>query len=59
MNLVIWFIRLISVAQYVTGQVLKGHLCPAFQIAFHMQVNLGVYKGSLLMSHATTGTSWG
>ena len=43
----------------VIGRVLKGHLCPASQIASHMQVNPSVHEGSLFMSRATTGNSLG
>ena len=40
---------------HVIGHAIKGHICPASQIASHMQVNPIIRKGLLLMSHATTG----
>ena len=42
--------------QYVIGHALKGHICPASQIASHMQFNPGVHKGSLSMACTTTVT---
>ena len=47
------------VVRYVNGRVLKGHMCPASQIATHMQVNPSVHEGSLFMSRTTTGNSLG
>ena len=49
-----WFLH-----RYVIGRVLKGHICQAFQIASHMQVNPSIHEVSLLMSHAITGNSSG
>ena len=39
------------------GHAIKGHICPASQIASRMQVNPIIRKGSFLMSHATTDNS--
>ena len=45
--------------RYVNGRVLKGHICPASQIASHMQVNPSVHEETLFMYRATTGNSLG
>ena len=52
-------IQIIFVVWYEIGCVLKGHICPASQVASHMQVNPTIHEGSLLMSRITIGNSWG
>ena len=53
------FYKCTHLVRYVNGHVLKGHICPASQIASHMQVNLSIHEGSLFMSRAITGNSLG
>ena len=46
---------------HVNGRVLKGCICPASQIASHMQVNPSIHEVSLLpaQSMVTPQANWG